>query len=310
MLDVDSRNAAMSDTVKAYITQLKAIGFVPNAKASTHKRDLGEVDEPLLKRASAPDIKTVLSLLIGHGFQPVSGKTSRDINDDLDSPSLAKRALGYMVKRAIMLLPERAMGALAKRAATSLNKRTIPDIGLVVSLLEAEGFYPSGVKTTKRSLPEQDEALEIAKRQSAGDINSVINQLMVYGYDPTDFGPTASKLISSFLSQLPASKTAICPQNNNTLYSIGGDTYELICGVGFGGNDLPAVPATSFAACLASCSSYVPPANIVNAPKCVAASWLIVNGEPNNCHRKFAVADITYGSSITNGRAAGRIIAR
>lgn len=300
----------MSDTVKAYITQLKAIGFVPNAKASIHKRDLEEVDQPLLKRASAPDIRTVVSLLVGHGFQPVTGKTGRDLNDHLDSPSLAKRALGYLVQRTVMLLPERAIGALAKRAVTSLNKRTIPDIGLVVSLLEAEGFYPSGVKTTKRSLPEQDDASEIAKRQSAGDINSVINQLMTYGYDPADFGPAASKLISSFLSQLPVSKTAICPQNNNTLYSVGGYTYELICGVGFNGNDLSPVPATSFAACLASCSSYVPPTNIVNAPKCVAASWLIVNGEPNNCHRKFAISDISYGTSITNGRQAGRIIAK
>ncbi len=297
----------MSETINSYITQLKAIGFVPNAKASLHKRDFEELDQPISKRASAPDIKTVLNLLEGHGFLPATHKKARDISNELDSPSLAKRALGFLAKRAITLLPERAVGALARRAVTSLNKRTIPNIGLVISLLEAQGFYPSGVKTSKRSLPESDTASEIAKRQSAGDINSVINQLMTYGYDPSDFGPAATQLINAFLSQLPVSKTAICPQNNNTLYTVGGHTYELICGVGFGGNDLPPVPATSFAACLASCSSYVPPAN---GPRCVAASWLIVPSEPLNCHRKFAIADVSYGTSITNGRQAGRVIAR
>jgi len=296
----------MSDTISAYITQLKAIGFVPNAQATIHKRDFEDVDQPVSKRANAPDIKVVLSLLEGHGFQPVSGKTARDISTDLESPSLAKRALGFVAKRAIMLLPERALGALAKRAVSSLDKRTIPDIPLVVSLLEAQGFYPSGVKTTKRSLPESDNAMEIAKRQSAGDINSVINQLMVYGYNPSDFGPAASKLISTFLSQLPVSKTALCPQNNNTLYTTGGKTYELICGVGFNGNDLPPVAASSFADCLAQCSSYVDP----NGGKCIAASWLAIPGQRINCHRKWAISDIQYGTGYINGRQAGRIIAR
>lgn len=300
----------MTETINAYISQLKAIDFVPNAKATIHKRDFVEVDEALSKRANAPDIKTVVNLLEGHGFQPVSGKSARDLADENDPPSLAKRAVGFFAKRAITMLPERALNAMAKRAITSMNKRSIPDIGLVVSLLEAQGFYPRGVKPSKRSLADDEKVADLAKRQSAGDINSVINQLMTFGYEPSDFGPAASKLISSFLSQLPVSKTALCPQNNNTLYTTGGFTYEVICGVGFQGNDLLPVPASSFAACLASCSSYVPPPNDPNGPRCVAASWLPVDDDPNFCHRKYAITDIRYGNTSTTGRHAGRIIAK
>lgn len=119
----------------------------------TYKRNLSKVNKPLLKRASAPNIKTILSLLINYSFKPVSGKISRDINDNLDLLSLAKRALRYIVKRAIKLLLERIIGILVKRTIILLNKRINPDISLVINLLKVEGFYPSGIKTIKRSLP-------------------------------------------------------------------------------------------------------------------------------------------------------------
>lgn len=306
----------MAQTINSYIAGLVQIGFVPNVKVASHKRDSLSPKEPLAERATTsapPNINLVISLLEGHGFQPATGaKKARDISDEVNSPSFAKRAVALVVKSAITALPERAIAKLTTRALANLDKRTIPDIGLVVSCLEAQGFYPSAGAIVARSLGEDRELIEerspVEKRQTAGDINTVINELMTFGYNPADFGPTASKIITAFLSQLPTSKTAVCPQSNNTLYATGGQTYEIQCGYGYGGNDLPPIQTANFAACLAACSAYVPNANVANGAKCVAASWLPEGDLRTDCHLKYAVADITQGTSLTNGRACGRVI--
>lgn len=286
---------SMSDQINSYITQLEAVGFVPNAKATSRKR--GSLDpDALMTKRDTPEINLVVNLLEGHGFEPAtttSVHTIRDVPISRDI-SLSKRAIIAVVKRAITILPKRAITALAQRGFTSLTKRTIPDINLVVSLLEARGFVPSGKKTS-RSVVE--------KRQSASDINTVINELIAYGYNPSDFGPAASRVINAFLGSLPKETTALCPKDNNTLYATGGNTYEILCNIGWGGNDLPPVPASNLAGCLASCSSYTPSPSVAGGAKCIAASWEVITGETNNCHRKYAIPVMS-----SDYRAAGRNI--
>ena len=309
----------MAATINSYINGLVQAGFVPNVKVATHKRDFSAPDQSEVKRAATPptpNINLVLSLLKNHGFQPATttkGHKARDVSDEGSSLSFAKRAAALVVKSAIAALPERAIATFTRRALANVDKRAIPDITLVVSLLEAQGFYPhAGAKVSRRSLAEDRELIEksspIDKRQDAGDVNTVINGLLNYGYQPADFGPTASKMISSYLSTMPVSKTAVCPQNNNTIYTTGGQTFELQCGFGYDGNDLPHFQTKDFASCLAACASYVPQPYNANGAKCVAASWAAIGDLTQDCHLKYAVSAVTQGNTVYNNRSCGRII--
>lgn len=306
----------MANTIDAYITQLTAAGFIPNAAATLAKRDLEETEDTLVTRGVkklTPDVGPLMYLLDKKGFEPARKRKGyrRDFSD-LEHPSLATRTMGYLARRAITLLPERALGALTTRGLSYLSKREIPPIELVISCLERRGFYPSGIKVAKRSEElEADHIAALAKRQSAGEINTVINQLMVYGYNPEEFGPEASKFVSSYLSQLPVSKTAVCPAANNTIYSDAKNTYMIICAAGYGGNDLPPAPARSFQECLDKCSNYVPNGNVANGAKCVAATYF-VEGDPNAyCHMKYAIQNVKVGGTTwRDGRQCGRVIAK
>ena len=222
----------------------------------------GQDIQQSLEKRNLPNINLVISLLEKHGFQPASNKTTNKRDDSFD-------------------------------LTTPLAKRDLPDINLVISILKQHGFVPSQPKTTTRSVEE---------RQAPSEVNYVINQLIAAGYNPNDFGPTASKLINSFMGSLPTETIALCPKDNNTLYATGGQTYEIFCGFDFPGNDLPAVHTETLAACLGACSAYVPNKDIAGNASCVAASW----GEGNpggNCYMKYKIGDVNNNNG---GLKAGR----
>ena len=250
----------------------------------------------------ATQITNYITLLEQAGFQPNAKPTISQCDDLNSEVSVDKRALPNL-NLVISLLEKHGFepstnNGTHKRAngadlTTPLEKRDIPDINLVISLLKQHGFVPSQAKKTSRDLD---------KRQSPGDVNYVINELIAAGYNPNDFRPAASSLVNTFLGSLPTQTTAVCPRDNNTLYATGGQTYELFCGWDFPGNDLPAVHTDTLAACLTACSAYVPNQNIAGGAKCVAASW----GEGNpggNCYMKSKIDQINHNNG---GIQAGR----
>ena len=279
----------MASQIDSYINMIEQNGFVPNQNTTnspTNKRTIPDLNSLMGKR-TPPNANLVLHLLAQHGFVP---------NQNKSSPAVTTRAIDNL--------------------GPSLEKRTIPDINLVISRLEAHGFFPSSGNNTEPN---------VKKRQSASDINSVITQLEAHGYnpetwglDPNDFIQGSSRnLIHLFTpapdsmniattaatnSTLPTETTALCPQDNNTIYTTGSSTYEIFCGFDFPGNDLPAVHTETLALCLSACSTYAPNQNVADGAPCVAASW----GEGNvggNCYLKY---NITGVNNNDGGLQAGR----
>ena len=146
------RNGSMSAIIDAYIVNLQQAGYVPNANASTAKRDAALSLDPLVEKRSVPSVPLVIALLGQHGFVPANGT---------DDPS----------KRNV---PD---------FDSALKKRTLPDIDLVVSRLAAHGFVPTGNADSNSN----SSSGAVGKRDATGDINSVISQLEAYGFNPDDF---------------------------------------------------------------------------------------------------------------------------
>ena len=147
------QNGSMSAIIDAYIVNLQQAGYVPNANASTAKRDAALSLDPLVEKRSVPSVPLVIALLGQHGFVPANG------TDDPTTPSSSKRNN----------VPD---------FDSALKKRTLPDIDLVVSRLAAHGFVPTGTNSNSST---------VGKRDATGDINTVISQLEAYGFNPDDF---------------------------------------------------------------------------------------------------------------------------
>lgn len=284
---LEERDVSMSDTINMYISALESSGFAPNAKAS--KRDNDNDTQPLdissLLEARGttplPPLPQVLNVLAGFGFKP----SKRDLGDNESAA------------------PEEGAEALAKR-----NAATIPDTNLVVSLLKAKGFMPTGSHTKARDVGGLSSELisrfaELLPRQAAGasngDVQTVVSNLVNAGYNPADFG--SSKTVMSFKqSTMKLETTASCPTDNNTLYATGGQTYQIGCYVDFPEGDLPADHSVDFPACLAKCSAYP-------GGKCIAAVWQKgANWSPTNqygnCYMKYTAFKAAYNVAYNSGR--------
>ncbi|KAL6715397.1 hypothetical protein ACLMJK_006358 [Lecanora helva] len=250
--DVEARatTPSMADTINQYITMIQAAGFKPNGQVGKRNAELAE--RAAAPAAPPPNINMVLALLQQHGFKPATTTAAKHTRDAEPEPEAAP--------------------SLEERDTTPM-----PDINLLISLLKQHGFYPTGKKTAR----------SLEARQDANVVNNVIDQLVANGYTPGDFGSDAASLKTL---ALPTSATAVCPQNNNTLYSTGGQQYEVTCGRDYKGTELTPSTTKTLQDCLAACAKM---------SNCVAANWAPGTA---TCWPK---SSISY-YLLNNGYATGR----
>ena len=280
---LEERDQSMTDTINMYISALESSGFTPNAKVSTrdsdndtHSLDISSLlqarDNPL------PPLPQVLNVLATFGFKP----SKRDLGDN---ESAAPEEAGEE--------------ALAKRGGAPL-----PDTNLVISLLKAKGFMPTG-QTKARDLGPGGDLVsrfaELLPRQAASnaDVQTVVSNLVKAGYNPSDFG--SSKSVMAFQqSTMKLETTASCPTDNNTLYATGGQTYQIGCYVDYPQGDIPADHSVDFPSCLAKCSAYA-------GGKCIAAVWQkgaqwSPTNQYGNCYMKYTATKAAYNVAFNSGR--------
>ena len=273
---LEERDQSMTDTINMYISALESSGFVPNAKVSTRDSDndtqpfdvsslLEARDNPL------PPLPQVLNVLATFGFKP----SKRDLSNNESAEALAKRAAA-----------------------------PLPDTNLVISLLKAKGFMPTG-HTKTRDLGLGGDLVarfaDLLPRQAASnaEVQTVVSNLVNAGYNPSDFG--SSKSVMAFQqSTMKLETTASCPTDNNTLYATGGQTYQIGCYVDYPQGNLPADHSVDFPACLAKCSAYA-------GGKCIAAVWQKgANWSPTNqygnCYMKYTATKAAYNVAFNSGR--------
>ena len=171
---LSAQNSSMSAIIDAYIVNLQQAGYVPNANATTAKRDTLSLD-PLVEKRSVPSVPLVIALLGQHGFVPAT-------NDTDGTTASSKRNVPDL--------------------EAALQKRTLPDIDLVVSRLAAHGFVPTGGGDSNSS------SSTVSKRDATGDINSVISQLEAYGFNPEDFMQAGNSSAMSSANVTSVSKRA------------------------------------------------------------------------------------------------------
>ena len=170
---LSAQNGSMSAIIDAYIVNLQQAGYVPNANATTAKRDTLSLD-PLVEKRSVPSVPLVIALLGQHGFVPANGTDDPTASSKRNVPDLD----------------------------SALQKRTLPDIDLVVSRLAAHGFVPTGGGDSNSS------SSIVGKRDATGDINSVISQLEAYGFNPDDFMQAGNSSAMSSANATSVSKRA------------------------------------------------------------------------------------------------------
>lgn len=270
-----STNSSMSAIIDSYIESLLQAGFVPNANATTSKRDTLSL-EPLIAKRSVPSVPLVIALLGQHGFMPANG------TDNSTDVATSKRDIS-----------DQEM-ALQKRT-------TLPDISLVISRLAAHGFVPTTGSNSSSSLTKRDET---------SDINSVISQLETYGFNPNDYMQaitSSSALLSSSANStsddddLSATTGVTCPQDDQETFVTGTDTYEILCSAGYNGFDLTNTHSDTLPECLAACSAYVPEGDLLGYGPCAGASWLASFADAN-CFFKYNATTAGADDRVVSGR--------
>lgn len=284
------QNTVLADQIKGYINMLAASGFTPNQPPAAVR---ARSDDQNIEKRAQPDISQVLTLLENHGFKPAkkpnttvsvpakpttsgaptpsapkpSSTTAAPSSSTAKASSTTAKSSSTTAKPSSTL----ASTSTAKPTSTTkrardlsapeseLEKRALPDINLVISLLKQAGYYPSGN-------PTGNTARSIEARQTDGEINTVINQLLDAGYNPADFGPGAASALS--VLSLPITTTATCPQDNQTQYVSGGQTYLVNCAYFWPEASITYRHENNIADCAAWCSSYAGP----GAP-CKSANW-------------------------------------
>lgn len=263
-----SANSSMSAIIDSYIESLLQAGYVPNANATTSKRDTLSL-EPLIEKRSVPSLPLVMALLGQHGFAPANDTNATDVTTSKrDIPDLE----------------------------TALQKRTLPDINLVISRLAAHGFVPSS---------DSNSSSGVTKRDEAGDINTIISQLEASGFNPNDFmqgSPSALPSANSSSSDYLSATTGVtCPQDDQMTFSTGSDTYQVLCSAGYNGYDLTNTHSDSLPECLAACSAYVPQGDLLSYGPCAGASWLASFADAN-CFFKYNATTAGPDSRVVSGR--------
>ncbi|MCJ1483954.1 hypothetical protein MMC06_004122 [Schaereria dolodes] len=146
--------------------------------------------------------------------------------------------------------------------------------------------------------------------------NPLYDSAKLHSYTPS--GPSIStESISSAATAISASSSTIATGTSSTISSavststsypcpasVGGvyqnsdgSTYEIFCGTDFEYNDLAAVSTSSFGACIAACSAYVPSASVFDGQSCVAVTWVGPNPNGANCYLKYSISQVVYGTS-------------
>ncbi|KAL8830064.1 MAG: hypothetical protein Q9170_005907 [Blastenia crenularia] len=97
----------------------------------------------------------------------------------------------------------------------------------------------------------------------------------------------------------PSSYTAVCAGSG--LYSDNlGALWHLQCGIDYPGYDLPTISVSSFEACLESCDTYSPSADIANGAGCVGVSYG-AREKLGECYRKYNVSETRYFPGFDSG---------
>lgn len=260
--DDPSDNSTMSGIIDSYIESLLQAGFVPNANATTSKRDTLSLG-PLIEKRTVPSVPLVIELLGLHGFVPAN---STDTTSKRDVPD----------------------------GESALEKRTLPDLTLVISRLAAHGFVPSAdsssSKVRKRDAT-SDINTVIGELQASGFNPS----------DFAPAGSSALSSIDSSSSDLSATTGVTCPQDDQKTFSTGSDTYQVLCSEGYNGYDLTGVHSDTFPECLAACSAYVPSGDILSLGPCAGASWLASFADAN-CFFKYNATTAGADSRVISGK--------
>ena len=264
-----SANSTMSAIIDSYIGSLLQAGYVPNANATTSKRDTLSL-EPLIERQSIPSVPLVIALLGEHGFVPTNG------TDNGTDFTTSKRDI-----------PDQG---------TALQKRTLPDLDLVISRLAAHGFVPSGSNSSSN----------IARRDTTGDINTIISQLEAYGFNPNDYmqavtSASQSSSTNSDSDDLSATTGVTCPEDDQKTFTTGNDTYQVLCNAGYNGFDLTGTHSDSLPECLAACSAYAAQGDLLSYGPCAGATWL-ASFTDANCFFKYNATTAGSDDRAVSGR--------
>ena len=258
-----STNSSMSAIIDSYIESLLQAGYVPNANATTSKRDTLSLG-PLIEKRQLPSVPLVITLLGQHGF--VASNDTDVITSKRDIPD----------------------------HETALQKRTLPDINLVVSRLAAHGFVPSGSSSsssaTKRDAT-SDIDTTISELESYGFNPS----------DYMQGSTSALSSTNSSSDNLSATTGVTCPEDDQKTFSTGNDTYQILCSEGYNGYDLTGTHTDNVADCLAACSAYVPSGDLLGYGPCAGASYLASFAD-NNCFFKYNVTTAGADSRVVSGR--------
>ena len=70
---------------------------------------------------------------------------------------------------------------------------------------------------------------------------------------------------------------ASCPQDNGTVWSSDGYSWDILCNYDFPGNDLPAQPASSLTQCIDACNNYKQNEKYLSGASCVAVVYGAAN---------------------------------
>ena len=261
-----SDNSTMSGIIDSYIESLLQAGFVPNANATTSKRDTLSLG-PLIEARTVPSVPLVIELLGLHGFVPANsteGATSkRDVSD----------------------------------SESALEKRTLPDLSLVISRLAAHGFVPSADSSSSK-IRKRDATSDI--NTVIGELES--SGFNPDDFAPAGSSALPSPdSSSSSSSDLTATTGVTCPQDDQMTFSTGSDTYQVLCSEGYNGYDLTGVHSDTFPDCLAACSAYVPSGSLLSLGPCAGASWLASFADAN-CFFKYNATTAGADSRVISGR--------
>lgn len=258
-----STNSSMSAIIDSYIESLLQAGYIPNANATTSKRDTLSLG-PLIEKRQLPSVPLVITLLGQHGFVP---------SNDTDVTT-SKREI-----------PDHE---------TALQKRTLPDINLVMSRLAAYGFVPSGssssLSVTKRDAT-SDIDTTISELESYG-FNAA---------DYMQGSTSALSSAISGSGDLSATTGVTCPEDDQKTFSTGSDTYQILCSEGYNGYDLTGTHTDNVSDCLAACSTYVPSGDLLSYGPCAGASFLASFAD-NNCFFKYDATTTGADSRVVSGR--------
>ena len=84
-------------------------------------------------------------------------------------------------------------------------------------------------------------------------------------------------------SVLDRQSDASCPQDNGTVWSADGYSWDILCNYDFPGNDLPTKPASSLTQCIDACNNYEQDEKYQDGASCVAVVYGAANPNGRIC---------------------------